>query len=110
MKTPEARVKDAVKQWLNRHSAYWYMVVPNGYSRAGVPDFIACLDGHFIGIETKAPGKRHNTTPNQKRELHWITRAGGRSLVVDDVAQLDAALGDITHAREEETSGADPAP
>lgn len=87
--TPEKKVKDAVKRWLNARGAWWYMVVPNGYSRAGVPDFIACLNGRMLAIETKAPGKRRNTTPNQKRELAAVQRAGGISLVIDDVSQLD---------------------
>lgn len=96
--TPEGKVKQAVKVWLDQHAAYWYMVVPNGYSRAGVPDFIACLPvpegpSIFVGIETKAPGKRANTSPNQRRELAWIQRAGGIALVVDDVRQLDTHLG-----------------
>ena len=108
--TPEGKVKAAVKAWLNEHSAYWYMVVPNGYSRAGVPDFIASLGGHFVGIETKAPGKRNNSTPNQNRELAWIARSGGTALVVDDVRQLDQHLGDLTRACQQKTQEADPPP
>lgn len=102
--TPEGRVKQAVKAWLNARGAYWYMVVPTGYSRAGVPDFIVCLGGRFIGIETKAPGKRNNTTPHQKRELGWIQRAGGISLVVDDVDQVEQAIGGIIHEAPQEQS------
>ena len=100
---PEAKVKADVKKWLTAHNAYWYMVVPTGYSRAGVPDFIVALNGQFVGIETKAPGKRAKTSPNQKRELAWIARAGGISLVVDDVRQLDEALGALTHDRSAQT-------
>lgn len=92
--TPEGKVKQAVKKWLDKRGAYWYMVVPHGYSRVGVPDFIACLQGQFVGIETKAPGKLKNTTPSQDRELSKIASAGGVSLVVDDVSQLDAAFGE----------------
>lgn len=98
--TPEHKVKQKIKDWLNAHGAYWYMVVPAGYSRAGVPDFIVCLPSHggvgiFVGIEAKAPGKRSNTSPHQKRELSWIQRAGGISLVVDDVDQVEQALGGL---------------
>lgn len=107
--TPEGKVKQAVKRWLDKRGAYWYMVVPTGYSRAGVPDFIACLQGQFVGIETKAPGKRNNTSPNQKRELAMIQKAGGHSLVIDDVSQLDHIFGDEDD-RQPESSRADSKP
>ncbi|NCC32427.1 MAG: VRR-NUC domain-containing protein [Chloroflexia bacterium] len=111
--TPEGKIKAAVKQWLNDKGAYWYMVVPTGYSRAGVPDFLVCLPDHtghgrFIGIETKAPGKRNNTSPNQKRELQLITQAGGVSLVIDDVTQLDMHLGELFNDRQRRQAGVDP--
>jgi hypothetical protein len=105
-------VKDAVKKWLAERGAYFYMVVPNGFSRAGVPDFLVCLHGRFVGIETKAPGKRRNTTALQKRELAWIEKSGGVSLVVDDVSQLELLdvlahnyFGD-THGRQTESQKA----
>ncbi len=105
--TPEGRVKKAVKEWLDEHGAYWYMVVPTGYSRAGVPDFLVCLDGRFVGIETKAPGKLGNTSPNQKRELAQIRKANGVALVVDDVAQLDAYFrGEHDRSTERQKAGA----
>ncbi len=106
--TPEGTVKAAVKKWLTARGAYWYMVVPHGYSRAGVPDFIASIDGRFIGIETKAPGKRNNTTPLQDRELKAIKKSGGIALVIDDVRQLDQYFGASSHACQQETQEADP--
>lgn len=89
---PEGKVKKDVKAWLVKHGAYYYMPVSNGMGRVGAPDFIVCLAGRFIGIETKAPGKRSTATPNQLREIEWINRAGGFAFVVDDVAQLDVLL------------------
>mgnify|MGYP000120841012 CR=1 FL=1 len=86
--TPEGKVKKAVKQWLVAHDAYYYMPVSNGMGRVGAPDFIVCLAGRFIGIETKAPKKRGNVTPNQQREITWINKSGGYAIVVDDVSQL----------------------
>lgn len=87
-KTPEGRVKDLVKKYLTESGAYYYMPMSNGMGRVGAPDFIVCHNGQFIGIETKAPGKRGNTTPNQERELSAIRAAGGVAVVVDDVTQI----------------------
>lgn len=86
--TPEGRVKAAVKRYLNEIGAYWYMPMNNGLGRVGAPDFIVCHNGKFYGIETKAPGKLKNTTPNQEREIAAIRAAGGIAVVIDDVEQL----------------------
>jgi hypothetical protein len=53
-----------------------------------------CWNGRFIGIETKAPGKRGNTSPNQDREIAAIRAANGLAVVIDDVEQLQ----EIFHA------------
>lgn len=91
--TPEGVVKKAVKKWLTERGYYYFMPVGNGMGRVGVPDFIVCADGQFVGVETKAPGKRSNTTANQDRELAAIRAANGIALVVDDVGQLEVLGG-----------------
>lgn len=90
--TPEGRVKAAVKKWLTEHGAWFYMPVSNGMGRHGIPDFICCYQGRFLGIETKAPGKRREATPNQIRELTGIKATGGVALLIDDVEQLERAF------------------
>lgn len=90
--TPEGRVKKAVKDYLSHLGAWYYMPVSNGMGRVGCPDIIACYQGQFIAIETKAPGKRKAVTPNQQREIDGITHANGLALVVDDVEQLKEAM------------------
>lgn len=89
MATPESLVKTAVKRWLVDRGIWYFMPAANGFGKAGVPDFICCWNGRFIGIETKAPGKRNNTTAMQDVQIAGIHRAGGAAIVVDDVAQLD---------------------
>lgn len=96
--TPEGRVKAAVKKWLTEHGAWFYMPVSNGMGRHGIPDFICCYQGRFLGIETKAPGKRREATPNQIRELTGIKATGGVALLIDDVEQLERAFHDHKQA------------
>ena len=86
--TPEARVKDAVKKELKKRNIWFFMPMQNGMGVVGIPDFICCDRGQFIGVETKAPGKRGCTTANQERTLEAIFEHGGWSIVVDDVQQL----------------------
>ena len=91
--TPEAKVKLAVRRWIEARGWYYYMPAQNGRGRVGIPDFILCAGGRFVSIETKAPGKRRQTTPNQDREIRAINKAGGIALVVDDVSQLSILEG-----------------
>ena len=73
--TPEAKVKTAVRKILDALDIYHFMPPANGFGRAGIPDIIACMDGHFVAIECKA-GKGQ-TTALQDRELNAILNHGG---------------------------------
>lgn len=86
--TPEGKVKDAVKKELRKRDIWFFMPMQNGFGVVGIPDFICCWDGLFLAIETKAPGKRTQTTPNQDRVIAEIKDHSGRAIVVDDVSQV----------------------
>ena len=86
--TPEGKVKEACKKYLKAIGAWFFMPVSNGMGQVGIPDIICCYKGMFLAIETKAPGKRANTTPNQDRVIEAIKGADGWAIVVDNVDQL----------------------
>jgi hypothetical protein len=90
--TPEGKVKNKIKDYLKSIDAWYYMPVSNGMGRVGCPDILVCYKGLFMAFEVKAPGKRKNTTPNQDREIEWISSANGLALVVDDVDQVKEAI------------------
>lgn len=81
-KTPEKAVKDKVRAILSAHEVYYFMPPANGYGRAGIPDFVACVNGKFFAIETKANGNK--PTPLQIREIESIRRNNGVAVVVDE--------------------------
>lgn len=81
-KTPEGLVKGKITKVLKEYGVYYFMPIGGMYSKVGVPDFIGCLNGRFVGIEAKA-GKG-TTTALQDRELRLIKEAGGVSLVVNE--------------------------
>lgn len=87
--TPEGRVKAAVKRWLQERGVWHFCPVSNGMGAHGIPDFICCMNGQFLAIETKAPGKRANVSANQEHQITLIHRSGGVAVVIDDAAQLD---------------------
>jgi hypothetical protein len=90
--TPEGRVKQAVKTFLRNKGIWFYMPVQNGMGQVGIPDFICCWKGVFLAIETKAPGKLNNTTPNQERVIKEIRSNHGYAFVVDSVELLARML------------------
>ena len=93
--TPEGKVKAKVKKALAEVGAYYAMPIGTGYGNAGVPDFLVCHKGVFVGIECKANGGK--PTALQMKNLADIEAAGGRALIIDEtnVAQLRNLLGDI---------------
>jgi hypothetical protein len=62
-----------------------------GMSR-GVSDILAVQDGRFLAIEVKVPGNQ--TTPLQDRFLRLVSNAGGESLVVFSLSQLERYFAD----------------
>jgi hypothetical protein len=80
--TPEAKVKAKIKTILKAHGAYYAMPIGTGYGNSGVPDFLCCINGHFVAIEAKA-GKGQ-ATALQTKNLQAINTAGGYTLIVNE--------------------------
>ena len=80
---PEERVKAEHKAFLTSIGAYWFMPVLGGYGTNGIPDFVCCINGRLVGIETKAPGKR--PTKWQDRQIKLINAAGGCAFYTDSL-------------------------
>ena len=87
---PEAIVKAVHKEFLTSIGAWWYMPVPTGYSVAGVPDFLCCIQGRLVAIETKAPGK--TPTAFQLRQIRLINEAGGLAFYTDSLTYTKTML------------------
>lgn len=99
--TPEGKVKKAVKIWLAARKIWYYAPVQMGMGVVGIPDFICCKPtvvsqemvgktvGLFLAVETKAPGKLRDVTPNQAARIAEIIMAGGLAVVVDDASSLN---------------------
>lgn len=94
----EKDVKLAIKAVFQKYNAYFFMPAQNGYGRAGIPDFIACLNGQFIGVEAKF-GK-NGASPHQVREMNEINLHGGVAMVVNEnnLCELDNVLATIAHS------------
>ena len=87
---PEVAVKKKIKALLELHKAYYFTPVTSGFGTSGVPDFVACIKGRFVGIEAKA-GKG-KPTALQDKNLIDIMNAGGIAIVVNEHGLEDLAL------------------
>jgi hypothetical protein len=82
-KTPEAKVKDSIKKILKENDVYYAMPIGTGFGSSGVPDFLCCVQGRFVGIEAKAGG--NVPTDLQLKNMNSINAAGGVTIVIDEV-------------------------
>lgn len=80
--TPESKVKAKIKAIFKAHNVYYAMPIGTGYGNSGVPDFLCCVNGHFLAIEAKA-GKG-TTTALQEKNLQQIKDAGGTATVINE--------------------------
>lgn len=78
--TPEGKVKAAVDRILKRVGAYYVKPVSNGMGRHGIPDYIVCFQGRFLGIECKGTDAQR-PTPLQQIQMGLIHAAGGATYV-----------------------------
>ena len=81
-KTPEKVVKDKVVGILKNEGAYYFFPATHGYGRSGVPDIVACVNGHFLAIECKTV--KGKVSDLQARELQRIRHVNGVAVVVNE--------------------------
>ena len=60
------------------------------YGTAGIPDIIACIDGHFFGFEVKA--EKGKPTALQEAAIRKILKAGGTAAVVRSAGEVRALI------------------
>jgi len=78
--TPEGKVKKDVKALFAAEGVHYTMPVSNGMGKMGQGDFIACVNGHYLSVETKAEGKKMTTL--QELNAEKVRAAGGAAVVV----------------------------
>jgi hypothetical protein len=89
--TPEGKVKAQVREVLKVWSAYSFMPVQMGYGAATL-DFLTCIRGRFVAIETKRLGGLAHVTRRQLDCMDAVRAAGGLAYAVDSGEMLDKLL------------------
>lgn len=65
------------------------------YGTAGIPDIIACINGHFYGFEVKTDSGK--PTKLQEATIRKILATGGTALVVRSVDEVRTAVEGSLH-------------
>lgn len=86
----EKQIENKIKHLLAIRGAYYFKHFGCKFSKAGVPDIIACLNGRFIGIEVKRKDGRLSDL--QKIHLDQIKNAGGIGIVARSVEEVENCL------------------
>jgi hypothetical protein len=83
--TGEGLVKAQVKELLDHLKAYYFMPVPTGMGKKTI-DFLCCVQGLFVGIETKKPGSK-GPTKLQSLCIEEINLAQGHAFWCNNVTE-----------------------
>lgn len=89
----ESYYQAKIIKWLREAypQAFIWKAQQGPYSRQGIPDICAIIDGHFFGFEVKRP-EVGELSPVQAQTIKQINAAGGTALVVSFPAQVQEAI------------------
>lgn len=79
---PEEKAKREVKKILEESGYFFFKPQMGGFGKVGIPDFIACVNGYFLAVETKAIGEE--PTPKQQEQIDEIKTSKGVALVITE--------------------------
>lgn len=76
----EKKFENKVKHYIEETGGYQVKFFANRMTKRGVPDILACVNGHFVGVEVKGPdgGPSELQVYNVKK----IRKAGGFAMVL----------------------------
>ena len=73
----ENQIKNFLKSLPN---TYYFKYWAGPYSKSGIPDIIACVNGRFVAIEVKA--ENGHPSELQKRNIRLIQESNGYACIV----------------------------
>ena len=99
----EKTFENKIKRMLKDNGAYFVKFFANSYTKSGVPDILACVNGYFVGIEVKA--ENGHPSELQLYNVQKIRDSGGFAFIVypsgyDDLTKFIEDLRRETFNRE----------
>ena len=76
----EKEFENKIKAYLKERGHWYVKFFANGYTRRGIPDILACVNGIFVAIEVKTDTGK--ISPLQSREINAIRECGGMAFIL----------------------------
>lgn len=86
-KQRESKLSQRIMKALRSHGIFCFKVHGSEMMESGLPDIVACVEGFFVGLETKHPETRSDVSPKQEIIHNRIRVAGGICEVVCSVEE-----------------------
>ena len=76
----EKNFENRIKKFL-KDNGWWHVkFFANAFTKSGIPDILACVNGRFVAIEVKAEDGR--PSPLQLHNIDEINKCGGVAVIV----------------------------
>ncbi len=91
----ESRLQRKIRKALESvyPGSFWFKVHGGPFQKAGLPDLIGCVQGQFVALEIKQPGK--HPTVLQQRIILRILAADGAATSVTSIDEAIQYVKDI---------------
>ena len=76
----EKRFEEKIKRFLSDNGAWFVKYFANRMTKSGVPDILACVNGHFVAIEVKAETGKPSEL--QLYNVRKIQESGGVAMIL----------------------------
>lgn len=76
----EKAYENRIKSYLESKNCWFVKFFANSFTKSGVPDILACVNGFFVAIEVKAENGRPSELQYWHR--HHIRESGGISIIL----------------------------
>lgn len=76
----EKKFENRIKEFLKSQNCYYVKYFGCGFTKAGVPDLLCCVNGRFVAIEVKA--EKGRVAPLQTYNIEQIKKANGIAIVL----------------------------
>lgn len=76
----EKTFENKVKKFIEDSGGWQVKFFANNYTRKGIPDILACINGYFVGVEVKADNGHPSAL--QLHQVDRIRKSGGFAFVL----------------------------
>lgn len=76
----EKNFENKIKAYLENQGCWYVKYFANSFTKSGIPDILACINGHFVAIEVKAANGKPSEL--QKWNIQKIKEAKGLGIIL----------------------------